>query len=301
MAFEEINVTTKPVNRRTVREMLEMQPPPGERKLNPKRVERLRAKLDKGLFFGPTWAFAQVGKSREKIRVNGQHSAIMLDAAIDDGVSINGLEAKVIEFHCDTLHDVAALFAQFDDRRSARSETEIVNVYSSQSAELADIAPSAVRNCLYGIAWVNRFVHDIPSQGIEEHLEKFLESNTEFIRFCTPFIFDKSLRRIGTLAAMYRTWELNRDEAENFWPLVLDESHPDNRHPSRMLARKLRVNYDAKVLRSTASTLALTTRRLYCEAIHCWNSYMKGRTMDKLPKYIPRAKSLPRVLDKKVG
>ena len=113
--IRQTGTTTVPLTRELAEEFATMPPWKGERPVRDERVQMLVGKIERGLFYSPTWAVARFDK--HTTRMNGQHSSLAL---LECRRFPAGLEATILEFAVDCEADLAELFDQFDNPQSAR-------------------------------------------------------------------------------------------------------------------------------------------------------------------------------------
>lgn len=264
----------RPITAELARKFASMEPAPGDRLLSHKRRKSIETWLSSGTFKTAQWAVAYCdGKA---YRVNGQHSSTVL--ASMNGTMPKGLVAVVEEYDCDTLDDVARLYATFDSRSSMRTTGDINRSFHAVTPALAEV-PSRVANCcITGISfalWENTYT----THPAEERAA-LMESNSDFIVWVYLVLSgadSKHMLRGPVVAAMYRTYNSNRDLAEKFWTLVRDASGLKPTLPDRVLNKYLLVTRGCGARSGGVTGIeCVTQREMYVKCLHAWNAWRSG-------------------------
>lgn len=259
-----------PLTRDLAEDFATMRSVPGERKLTTARMNYLRSRFDDGVFHTPQWAIGTLGGIR--YRVNGHTSSHML-------LELNGrfptdMKAHVMEFACDTMEDLAELFAQFDAKGSVRSFFDNLTVHGRIHPELNDISPTVMAKCVSGIT----FALGLNKKVTVDERARLVHSHQPFILWAAEFGRARHMDRAPVMAALYDTYHRHAAAATEFWRHVRDEDHPDVDDPSRVLARFLR---DSLVLTGQQKTSRKwSPKAFYVKAIHAWNAYRRGTKTD---------------------
>lgn len=256
----------------------------GDRILNSEHVKALRTAYDAGLWHTPEWATAIYNGIT--YRLNGQHSAAML---LQLPAFPTGLSVHVKQFTCCTYEELVELFAQFDKKESMRTDAQRRNVYRANVPALKGAKQTHINDALAGIAWYSKHVDGM---GIATERDKcnWMKSKADFITFIGPFCTVTRLRKSGISAAIYDTYQADKEYAKTFWQLVKDESHEDPDHPTRWLGKWL------SNLASKDSNKKAKQHELYARALHCWNADLRTvkytgtyRASDPLPQALALA------------
>lgn len=247
------------------------------------RIGWLYRLLCDGKFHTPKWATAEC--SGMKYRVNGGHSSLML-AELSNGGFPTGMNAVVDEFVCDTRDDLADLFDQFDNRASLRTSSDKVNAHKGVHDALDSVSATDTKNCINGVAlYMSGF--EKGNKLDEDERIGLIHTHGGFVLWASPFVRVRALRRVGVVAAMYATYQVDPVEAEKFWRLVKEENHPDNKNPTRKLAVYLRESIARPQFATAATKWKREPRAFFVKSIHAWNAWRDDRTTDL--KYHPNA------------
>lgn len=275
--FKEIRSYTVPLTREVATEVATMPGWKGERKLRKDRVAYLDAAIRDGRFHSPSWAFAWL--DGKKMRVNGQHSSTALAEA--NGYFPVGLNVIMQEFSCDSIFDVAALFATFDRPESIRNTRECLGAAKAIHGELDDVNPYIASMIVAGIASALRGDGAKTNVSIEDR-SRLLHSNLDFVMWANSIIGHKKriLQRACVIATMFKTWRKDADQSRSFWEMVLRNDHPEVTHPTRklhdlLLEATMRTKLEGSNKQSAWSMVAI-----HVKCIHAWNAYRRGTTTD---------------------
>jgi hypothetical protein len=242
----------------------------GERPLSDLRLAYLREALAQGTFDSPVWARATFkGKT---VRMNGQHSAVMLAEATDIP---KGLQAIIKDYDVDSTAELGELFMRFDHPLGSRHPREqLAALVASSNGVKQDVMKE--REGLHRLASGIVFVQ---AEFVSKHATTMqrnacIQANLDFVDFGLGFTRHRYLRKPATLGAIFTTWSKARRDAHTFWSAVRDETgDPDT--PARLLARTLRE------LTGAGSSLTVS-REQYAKSISAWNAYREGASIQRL-------------------
>lgn len=284
----------EPKTRKCTRSLAEeysgMTPAPHDRALNSTRSAILKKAFDMGLFRTCEWAAAYCHETKLRYRINGKHTSTLL--AQMNGSLPKNLSVIVEEYECDTLQDVASLYATFDTRASVRSTHDINRIFAATVPELEDVSAKVINTTIVGIAYAN-YEEDYKRQSAEARAVAIID-NSEFclwLRDLTegyPNERQFSLLRGSVSAAMFKCWQKSKSQATEFWSAVRDESgvRPDS--PDRKLSKFLTMSRIASRGQSN-QRIACGTREMYVKCLHAWNAWRSNSTTDL--KFYPAAKT----------
>lgn len=216
----------------------------GERTLKPMRLAFLRRHVKQGTFASPTWADAVLRGTDKRYRLNGQHSSTMLSALAPEEFP-KGLKVTIETYEFDSIADDAfSLFDLFDNPKSARDNTDALGIDIAPFEDLRGIDLKFAGKVAAGIACFEAqkkeggIFHDARRRGVY-----FYDAdNRTFLLWMWPF---RDALHIGLLnppvmSEVYSDWTYNAAMAQEFWSLVLYESHSDPDHETRELSRVLK-------------------------------------------------------------
>lgn len=252
----------------------DMEAAPHDRAIRESRLSFLKGAAESGNLRVAAYASAFCKETGTEYRVNGKHTANVL--AEMNGSAPAGLQATIERYECDTLEDVARLYATFDPPKSARSANEIYQQFAGCDPLLEEINAKTISLCASGIGlgeWGNAAV----SRSAEERASKMLE-NRQFVLFVDRLLNrgadSRHLRRAPVVAAMYLTWRKAPKLAWDFWCLVLtgEGSHPTT--PDRVLQKWL----IGSSLRGGNAGGKGGSKEMLAKCIHAWNAWRDGES-----------------------
>lgn len=260
---------------------------PCDRRLSPERLRYLRKELFAGSLRPVTWATVVCAETSTEYRVNGKHTSHVLSEAEPNASSCF---AFLERYACDTLEDVARLYATFDSRKSARTPGDIYMAFAGSDPVLAGLPNSLIRQAVSGIAFAT-WEHSDANASPEEKALKLLE-HSAFATWLHPLVANKHvsshIRRAATVAAMFRTWRKAPREAAEFWEFVRDGSGADHKAPDRRLYKYLLETGLCRVSHGGTRRIA-TDHELYVKSLHAWNAWRRGEPTNM--KYHAAAKT----------
>lgn len=267
-----------------VKEFVEMEPAPRDRPLSERRIQVYRRILKDGNFRPVTWASALCLETNCVYRVNGKHTSVML-----------GAQEKLPEFYvtierwqCDTLNDVAALYATFDSNLSSRTTNDINMSFASTIPELREVGSRFINltvTAASNLRWDDAELRKVPPAERAE----LLIARQDFVVWLRDLCGGENkttnqfrhqsrhLMRASVIQAMMATYDKSstRKASLEFWTQVIDESAPDRDDPTRVLARFL-VRCTLSKNRSGAEAKVVGHREVFVKCLHAWNAWRKG-------------------------
>ncbi len=123
------------VTKKIAKEFAEMDPAPHDRPLSERRLQVYQRIFTDGGFRPCTWAKAICEETNGIYRVNGKHTSTFL----------SGLETlpeyyvTIEDYQCDTLEDVARLYATFDSKMQSRTASDINMSFAATIPELREL------------------------------------------------------------------------------------------------------------------------------------------------------------------
>lgn len=273
--FKQVTTEIVPLTPKFVSEFADLPTYKGDREqdtpVGKRRIKWLRRLFDEGNFHTPKWATAELDS--KVYRVNGGHSSSMLNDL--NGEFPSGMSAVVDRFACDDYDDLAELFDQFDNRKSIRTTKDKINAHRAIHPELEDMAPTNISRALYGVGWATARTGRDKVTIDEESRVRLIHQHKHFLCWANAFVGLPRMGRVGVVACMFKCFEKSQREATTFWNEVRDESNPDNKSPSRVLAIFLR---DAMAKRTSGNSNKFSAAEFYTKSIHAANAWKVGAT-----------------------
>jgi hypothetical protein len=226
---------------------------PGERPLNPSRLNDIRQKLFSHEDIAFNWALGEVPSLQQRKRVDGQHSAhVFLTMTAEDWQMVEfPLFFFVQEFECDTTHDLAHLFEQFNAHWSSRSQLDLTGFHLAIQPELhTKVSREAAYRAVQGITWYLTKLYGYKKGKRNEHLD-LIHKNGEYEKLFLFFGHDemnlnpkvsKEIAPQPVVAAIFHTIRQGTEDDKWFWRLAAGrlESIPDQNSYHYKLAKFLR-------------------------------------------------------------
>lgn len=273
----------------------------GERPLGEARRSYLRAEILGGRAKLFDWVLAFVASTQSWYRVNGKHSStVVVDLAHQ---LPTGMQACVSKYHCDTIEDLAELWAVFDSKASARSSRDIYHAVSSTIDELSGISDPVINVCVTGINISRTFRYEPPQKkekvdltevgGGDPLTKKFLSpvEKASVLRENWPFVLfvegvahsktksRKHVFRGPVIAAMFETYRKDQDACYEFWnSIATDMAYPAT------VERWLH-NYLSTSTIQGGNGKVVLPREMYVVCLLAWNTWRKGQV--RVPAYKP--------------
>jgi hypothetical protein len=275
---------TSKVTKALAMSFAKMDAAPHDRPLSERRLMVYQNLLAQGQFRPVTWASAICKETGDVYRVNGKHTSIML-SGLD---KMPEFFVTVEEYECDTLEDVAQLYATFDSKMQSRSAKDIYLSFAAVVPELANISNKIVSLSVSGMAyhvWQGMATAKQPAERAELLLEEpgFViwlgELLSEGLREDNRQSSDH-IRRSPVVSAIYASWKKAKGPALEFWTAVRDEIDPDPNSASRKLARFLHRAGTVARAGTTGSRGVMRAggREFYVKSLHAWNAWRKNES-----------------------
>lgn len=245
-----------------------------QRTINQRHLEQLKHALKDNTFRTGSLAIAsykdEKGK-KIKILVNGQHQ---LKGIIDlDSMMIANLE----EIECDTLEDVAEVYATYD--QGGRGLYDLINPY----ADALEIQwPLTLTRLILGGGLFKDGRIGWDRQRKAASLHDYLKlGDFVFSIFSVNGKIDwkecSHLSRRATVAAMMITAEKNREAARIFWTEIRDGIHSKKSDPAKTV-RDFLLRYSIDHERGSQYSKKATEKEVYRKCLVGWNAFRKGTT-----------------------
>ncbi len=251
---------------------------PHDRELQVSRLEHIKRTLAEKRFRSPEWATAFCKETGMQYRVNGKHTSTVLAAEKE----IPSVKVIITDYECETLKDVADLYATFDVRFSVRTAGDIYLVYGHSVPELRDLNSKCLKIAVTGMAYAT-WEDQQMRHPIEERAELLL-NHPEFVIWNNSLISSswketRCIQRASVTAAMFLTFNKNRLDADVFWREVAEGTNPKNNSPSRILQKYLlssSVNMGGGARRERAEMESVTRHEMLCKSVYAWNRFRSG-------------------------
>lgn len=252
-----------------------------ERELDKTRVKYLNDKVIDGLAVSFRWATAKLnGKT---IRINGQHSSIMLEQMLSTlGQMPPGLKVLREHFEVRDLDSVALLFQQYDARGSSRDVADIAGVYQAIHDELNEIPRPIGRLAIEAYVWFQRSVQQLPNIPVGDGVYTLFGDHGlyPYIKWLAELhtVKTKELKNKAVMAAAFGTFETNERGARDFWDSVSRGGDPDEEdQPESVLDKWLIEMTDPKKRPD-----GFGVKNLYQGCVYAWNAVRDNKRINSI-------------------
>lgn len=274
---------TLKATRKLASEFDAMEAAPHDRPLSERRLMVYERIMRQGGFRPVSWARARCLETGGTYRINGKHTSRLISTLKD----VPELYVVVEEYECDTLHDVAQLYATFDAKSQSRTARDIYLSFAGVVPELRDLPAKTIALAIGGIAMAKnageRSGRNRDAETAAERAEALLD-NIDWALWMAGVLSGGSgddqrkasrhLQRIPVAAAMYGTWQKAQGDADAFWASVRDGSDPDAKDPTRVLERYL-LTTAVDAGQGARRARPVLPREMYVKCIHAWNAWRK--------------------------
>lgn len=284
--------TTQKVTKKLATTFTEMDPAPHDRLLSERRLQVYQRLFNEGSFRPCTWASAICVETGGLYRVNGKHTATLL-SGLD---VLPEFFVTVEEYECDTLEDVARLYATFDSNLQSRTARDIYLSFAATVPELKALSANTINLAVTGLsAAIGKTIFGVKgkttTRGQPAERAELLLDHPEFVLWLHATLSagpdnyrgrdgrqqSKHMRRAPVVAAMFNTWQKAKTASDDFWAAVRDETGEKPASPDRKLARYLlTAGVDMGAGRSRLHVVS--SREMYVKCLHGWNAWRKGET-----------------------
>jgi hypothetical protein len=247
------NTEQLPLTQAYAAEFYAQAPLPGERELNKRRIEWIGSLIRQGRFVSPTWAVGIVRSSRQRYRLDGQHSSYVLSNLPADEPFPDGLHVNLRIFEFDSLaEDGLDLFLLFNPPESVRNNEDIMGVWRASHPEILKLQRRYLVNIASGLnmyqaglpghralptRWRGQLYEDPNYRAFAVWAAQFQRENATSKPGRANARF---LTKPAIVAGMLDGFVADREAAQGFWTDVFNESHPDPDDDTRTLATALK-------------------------------------------------------------
>jgi hypothetical protein len=254
---------------------------PRDRPFSNTRVQNYVKLFEQGQFQMCTWDKAYCLTTKEWYRVNGQHTSFMLlnrVSTIPDWFVVT-----VRSWECATLKDVANLWATFDNKTQTRGPQDIYMSALSTHERLREIPGRTTSALVGGIGYhlhKHEYANYLPTERVEavfNYVDFCLWVHSLFPRGTSKQVKGAMLRQPVT-AAMFATFEVNREGSDTFWKLVRNKEGVTEDLPQRRLWDYLSTTVLPGGGLGKKEKNVADVREIYVRCIHGWNAWRRGTT-----------------------
>lgn len=245
------------------------------------RVTWLRHLVYDQLFCGVHWVLATL--DGVVYRINGNRSSTML-ISLPPADFPQGLWATVDYYVCESRWDMIQLYSQLDSQLSARSTTDTARAQRLITPTLRNVPAGAFVAATNGIACSIARVESKRVLTSSERLQ-LAHAYVNFMLWAGQYAGHRKFRSVGTVAAMFDTFQRSPELARDFWDRV---AHPVQ---AQTPATSALSEFLSTSTAPRAPGRRWDFRAFYCKSIIAANAWMTG-TNTQL-QYIPSAPLTP--------
>ncbi len=260
-----------------------------DRPIDPARVEHLLNRIKEGLFHTALWVRCWVKELQQYIRMNGGHSPLAFLQALDEGVVMygrkdGGLEPSVLieEYEVDTLKEAAVLFWQYDSMKSTRKQTDCNRAFQAVAQGIEHLSRNnrdGIISALSYAKWGEAYSRYDRTGEEKAGLILGNESFALWVNDIINTVDGRICNRTPVIAAMKRTWDHDKKEAQAFWQCVIDGDNPRPKSPERRLNLLLH-KYNSRGADGIRSNRQMKRRDLFVTCLKAYNNWVTGSEKD---------------------
>lgn len=269
------------VDHESATEHFEMLPAPNDRPLKDGRVADLREHIKRGLFHGCEWAIAKCNFDGTTRRVNGKHTSHIFS---DKKFKYGQQTVAYTVWECDTLVELAIINSTYDRRVNNRSTSETNKVFAAAVPALDGAMNKTINDCVTAIACV-KYGKAYNNKTKPEERAKGLIGENDFCAFVRSLLEAKSInhivmyRRFCIMAAMYKTFAIDREAAREFWTAVMKASGTNCKKPDRRLQEYIIKTPNRSIKADNDRNRAEIIQN---RCLHYWGQWRKTNKVSKM-------------------
>lgn len=277
--FHIIAAETKPLTPELVAWFCGLPDSTVDRMLDRKRIKFLDAKRQAGELLTFQWAVAVFND--KETRLNGHHSSVMLSQCPPAEFPV-GCFVHLDYYELETPEVFPYVFRQFDAPQSARKAPDVARNYMAQHEELSGIPLAIGKLAVEAVAFHHNQVSHVAFITADDRYELFNQRSLHpFLLWVAKVIEEedaKEFKNLGIMAAMYGSYAVNPDNADEFWRHVAKGGVTlADDAPVRRLSEWLMAAINNK--------LTFTTPQKYNAGAYCWRAWRDQRATIKEIKW----------------
>ncbi len=265
-----------------------MTPAPHDRPVGKIRLAVYRKAVSLGLFRPVQWGSALCLADGVTYRVNGKHTSIVFSEQEDP---MPELYVTVENYRCDTLEDVARLYATYDGKDSTRTSSDINRMFAATDPDLSAITSKVLNLAVTGISF-QQFREQYCKVRPVERAEALLV-NREFVCWLDGMLTGGDslhLKRGPVVGAMFGSWMKSRKAATEFWSMVRDNDGPEQCRKLNTYLNRSHISISSGVNKPARDRT--TFGSMFDNCVSAWSAWRKGssyqpsnRRMKKAPAF----------------
>lgn len=263
------------------KEFAEMEAAHVDRPLKERRLDVYRIMRKNNGFRPVTWAKAWCNETGQFYRVNGKHTSTLFS----DGQDLDNIFVTIEEYVCDTLEDVARLYATFDSQMQTRNATDVNRSFAATVPELADFNTKFINLMVSALNYQPTHRDGTATHRTAAERAEVIFDNIQVIIWVHDLIGDSHrgekhaahLWRVPVVAAIIAAYHKSQKSALEFWTAVRDETGAAPDCQDRKLAKFLTTTVSHQGAHTGAPARFRTTNReYYVKCALAWNAWRKG-------------------------
>lgn len=286
-----------------------------DRPLRDDHVTRLLRHAQRGTFH-PEWGQVITCICDEKVgdnppgteyRMDGQHRAWMRLYMPEDWK----YNTRWLKYHAKSLEDLRLLYASID-RGAPRTPSNVINAHLAGTDQFEGCHTWLIRLLAGAMhVWLWEDIHVRKQHDADEVAYLMQTDHADIVNAVKDYLlgcpkgtmFEKTIRRVPVVAAMYETFRVTGVDHRLFWDCVRDglgEEVKGLKDPRIKLHNGLResvVGQGSDTGRTNkrdgnGRTTIVPSEGMYRWCVNCWNLWRKGETISqlKMPETRPMAK-----------
>lgn len=289
------------INTNLLNEFHFMDRAPQDRKLRQPLLKFIMKEMAEGKFRTCVWASCYCAFTKLSHRMNGQHTNTAIWKRVESGLPMGDVFITVERYKCETMAEMAELYATFDRTKSCRNQNDVNQIYSAAVESLSDVSARSINQSVNGI------IHGLHNDHTKEENTTHLDPEDracqilEYPKFAlwlhsifSPVETDEDtgssghLQRQSVTSCMFKGWRISRQAATEFFTAVRDASGAKPKDPDRKINAYL-INAAVRGHGNTRASLngargprnhkePVTPREMHVKTIHAWNAWRKGET-----------------------
>lgn len=255
---------------------------PRDREFSDRRAEKILQALRNNEFRGSEWVSCHVADNNQTYRLNGKHTSAMVHKFLEEGGKVDR-KVLVREYEVPSLRDAAGVFSTMDTKDASRTKADVLKGFASTVKETEALSSRLVNLVTAGVSYglyekKYKKVSTTDQAGV-------LLANKRFAKFVGSVLNDDSLERadppktvrdvrhmmrMSVIAAMFKTWRMDPEDASDFWLAVRDDSNDEKKSPRRVIYKFLT---ESKVGRGARKVSEV---EVFVKCLQAWNAYRNG-------------------------
>jgi len=263
---------TTRVTRKLAEEFRDMTPAPHDRPVGKIRLAVYRKAVSLGLFRPVQWGSALCLADGVTYRVNGKHTSIVFSEQEDP---MPELYVTLEHYRCDTIEDVARLYATYDGKEQTRTSSDINRMFAATDPDLSGITSKVLNLAVTGMSF-QQFREQYCKVRPVERAEALLV-NREFVCWLDGILAGGDswhLKRGPVVGAMFGSWLKSRKAATQFWGMVRDNEGDEQCRKLCVYLNRSHISISSGVNKPARDRT--TFGSMFDNCVSGWSAWRKG-------------------------